>query len=362
MQRTTAGWGVASILAAGGIAASVIAGAPRHLPDSPFTTQSAAVGAAGERATAEITAISGAAVRASGPGDAPALHATLRPAAAHDRSAAAGRPHTAPVGVRPAFVPPGEQPSPIRNIALVGVTNSGGAASAWLMDTETRERASAQVGGSAFGFTVAQIRDESVLLRRAGHSYPVRLGERPIAVVGPASESVGEPAPERPTTAPEPAAAGARAGYRSSSGESAAASPAAPFSNPESLRGREAAVTRAPRDLPTGTPEPAATSPGSGGADSPDAAGDLPGSPSDSAGYSGGYTTNPQTARRRHSHLIGSATSVKSPAPIVNPQTLRRLNGVDTGGPTAATTPGGRPYVPPSARGEPVRGRGSRSQ
>jgi hypothetical protein len=99
---------------------------------------------------------------------------------------------------------------PSRNIALVGVTQVGDRAQAWLVDTASRRRATAGPGEPALGFIVREVRPESVVLIREGRQYVLRLGEKEV----PATTTTVIPAPfplrgstgRRPSAAEDPRA------------------------------------------------------------------------------------------------------------------------------------------------------------
>src|SRR5579872_4994522 len=79
-------------------------------------------------------------------------------------------------GPTPAF----GAPDPAHDIALVGVTRIGSQSTAWLVDLSSGERETASPGGSAFGFTVAKVGPESVVLSRLGERVVLRLGEKRV--------------------------------------------------------------------------------------------------------------------------------------------------------------------------------------
>ena len=95
---------------------------------------------------------------------------------------------------------------PFRSLSLLGITAINGAPTVWVRNTQSREEQRATVGGSLFGFQVAQIGAESVLLRQGSRSRELSFqyrwhGDAPIAGVA----SVEDPAGSREAAAiPEP--------------------------------------------------------------------------------------------------------------------------------------------------------------
>jgi hypothetical protein len=86
------------------------------------------------------------------------------------------------------------QPRPVpppRALALVGVTSVGDRTQAWLVDLNTRRRATLSIGETAFGYRLKRAEPERVVLTRGGQDFPLRLGEKPVP----------------PSPAPPPAAA-----------------------------------------------------------------------------------------------------------------------------------------------------------
>jgi hypothetical protein len=80
----------------------------------------------------------------------------------------------------PVVVPAKPAESPVKSLALMGLTHRGKEDTAWLVDISNMERETAEVGDRAFGFTVKEIGAETVLLSRNGTEYELRLGEKSI--------------------------------------------------------------------------------------------------------------------------------------------------------------------------------------
>jgi hypothetical protein len=83
----------------------------------------------------------------------------------------------------PAPAPPPAPVSPVKSIALMGVTHQDAGETAWLVNVDTRERELASEGESAFGLTVKEIGPESVLVTHDGQEYTLGLGEKQIPMV-----------------------------------------------------------------------------------------------------------------------------------------------------------------------------------
>src|SRR5687768_10491745 len=86
----------------------------------------------------------GAAASTANPQAAPAKPSTT--AASPAKPAAPATPATS----TPAL--PAVREDPVKNIALMGVTRQGESDEAWLVDTSSQQRETAQAGGTAFGF------------------------------------------------------------------------------------------------------------------------------------------------------------------------------------------------------------------
>lgn len=71
-------------------------------------------------------------------------------------------------------------PVPVRDVALMGVTNLGDRTEAWLVNVRNRQRERARPGESAFGFVVKRVGPEEVVLSREGRRYTLHLGEKPV--------------------------------------------------------------------------------------------------------------------------------------------------------------------------------------
>ena len=70
-----------------------------------------------------------------------------------------------------------------RNLVLIGVTQVGDRAQAWLMDVDSRTKETVSPGATAFGFRVKSVGPEQVVLTRGGRVYSLRLGERQVPTV-----------------------------------------------------------------------------------------------------------------------------------------------------------------------------------
>lgn len=179
-------WAAGGVLVAGAVwAGTILRSAPADTGPDIQTVQALA-----ERISAPPTEEPLAVVPPS-----PARRATVPPVRAVER-----RPVPAPgvlPPVTPVITPPQPAPQttrrssvrtsqtteredPVKNIALMGVTFSGGKDVAWLVDLSSRERELAGEGQSAFGFHVESLEPDRVVLSRGGTEYSLRLGEKPM--------------------------------------------------------------------------------------------------------------------------------------------------------------------------------------
>jgi len=261
----------------------------------------------------------------------------------------------------PAPAPPKPIESPVKSLALMGLTHRDQEDTAWLVDLNDLSRETAEVGEQAFGFTVKEIGAESVLLSRNGAEYELRLGEKSIPV----------PAGSQPVTSTgdgsrfgEMANAGnggfgrrgrgqgrqsgfsgfggqgrsssrSQFGGRSGGFNSASAAPSfGSSSNSSSYSGNSSGYSsnRSNRFSGTGGSRGSTGFGGNtgGGRGYSGGAGGAGGGNSSmtsqfAAGTTGGSTSNPQTARRRGARLTGDTPALPSPQAIANPQTQRRI-------------------------------------
>lgn len=98
-------------------------------------------------------------------------HTASQPASAHNSGSAdaangAEQPQTAPVL------------SPIKTLALIGVTMVGDKEAAWLVDLESHDRFTANEGDDVEGLHVRDIQPDHVILTQNGTDYELRLGEK----------------------------------------------------------------------------------------------------------------------------------------------------------------------------------------
>lgn len=70
-----------------------------------------------------------------------------------------------------------------RNLVLIGVTQVGDRAQAWLMDVDSHTKETVSPGATAFGFRVKSVGPERVLLTRGSRVYSLRLGEHQVPPV-----------------------------------------------------------------------------------------------------------------------------------------------------------------------------------
>ncbi|MGV3721683.1 MAG: hypothetical protein ACO1SX_12295 [Actinomycetota bacterium] len=92
---------------------------------------------------------------------------------------------------------------PPRALALVGVTSVGARTQAWLVDLDTRQRATLSVGESAFGYRLKRVDPERVVLTRGGQDFPLRLGEKNVPPAAPAPPPVAAALPPVVAAPPE---------------------------------------------------------------------------------------------------------------------------------------------------------------
>jgi hypothetical protein len=271
------------------------------------------------------------------------------PAAVKPAAPAPTAPST-PSGPRPAPVAPDD---PVKNVALSGVTHANNADQAWLVNLTSRDREAAAVGESAFGFTVKEIRAESVTLARGSESYVLRLGEKqiPTPIIQAAALGGGEGF-GGPGASSGPGGSGGPGGPRGFGGPGGGSPDfrsrfggggpgAGSGGNPGGgFRGSESASSSSPaRD---------GSNSGGGGfrSRSWNGSGGPGGGGSGGSGFGrGGFgfgnnnsaptsqfaagdtspTSNPQSARRRGVQLSGDGDPIPVPEAITNPQTQRRL-------------------------------------
>jgi hypothetical protein len=223
-----------------------------------------------------------------------------------------------------------------KNIALMGVTNSDGEDQAWLVNLDNQEREVVDEGGAAWGFTVKDIEDESIILARGAEQFTLRLGEKEIPVQeapAPAqamSESGrrgnwggrgGDGGSRRDRMRQWMASQGGR--WSGRSGRSwggggsnwSSSSSSSGSSDWRSRRGDRGSRSSSGRSFSAGGFNPGMGWAMSGGG------GNRRGSQTQNTGP----TSNPQTARRRGGQLIGGADPIEAPDTITNPQTTRRL-------------------------------------
>jgi hypothetical protein len=223
---------------------------------------------------------------------------------------------TAPAPPPPVYPSGGPAPedvgSPVKNIAVMGVTVRDNVDRAWLVDLETQERAVAAEGEEAFGFTIKDIEGDNVLLARADDEYPLRLGEKQIPVV----EAPEPPAATTSTTTANNVSRPNRANRRWQRRQASAVSGGRSRNRgnwSRSNRGNNRGNTRR----------------GRGGGFSPQAiaqraASAQRGNRQSGASFAAPATTsNPQTARRSGARLVGGQR-IPEPSALNNPQTRRR--------------------------------------
>jgi len=256
-----------------------------------------------------------------------------------------------PAAAPPAPAPPAKPAeSPVKSLALMGLTHRDHEDTAWLVDIDNMARETAEVGERAFGFTVKEIGAESVLLSRNGVEYELRLGEKSIPV--PASPTVaaaddngfgdgggaGSGGFGRRNRGQSAFGGQGRGSFRSQYGgrsggfSSTGAAPSLGSSGSSSgySGNRSSRFGGSSGGSFGGNRGGTAFGGNSGGGRSYMGGGGY-GSGSNNgstslfaAGTSGGSTSNPQTARRRGARLTGDTPALPSPQAIANPQTQRR--------------------------------------
>ncbi len=222
----------------------------------------------------------------------------------------------------------------------MGVTAIDARSTAWLLDTGSRSREQAPVGGAVFGFQVAAIGADSVTLVRRGQKLRLRLGERQtVNLLGPAEAGPHGEAARAAAAAPVTPAPRRSSARRSPAGESTNST--AGSTSPTT--GGNPAASRPAGSRYGGSAAPFGGAPGGG------AGGRNGGAPaSQFSGSASGPTSNPQTARRRGAPLVGGEAPLPTPGPLANPQTSRRIGTAglqgsafgQTAGPVARQLPG----------------------
>lgn len=292
----------------------------------------------------------------------------LPPAAA--LPAPAEKPAVTAAAEKPAPAAPKKPESPVKNLALMGITHRGDNVEAWLVNLENQERDVASLDDDAFGLTVKEIGDESVLLARGSEEYLLRLGEKPIPA--PAAEA----SPASASTSDGGSREGGRSGrfgsgrwgggdgsrdgssdrsqrfaeFRSRFGGGSrwsgggASPPAPPSSSP--VLGASATPSASTGSGSSGRSRgfrsSGSSSYGSGGFGGGQAfpgQGGAAGSTSQFAAGSTAPTPNPQTARRRGAQLVGESQPLPAPEALTNPQTQRRTGA--SSGPAFGQSPAG---------------------
>lgn len=213
---------------------------------------------------------------------------------------------------------------PVKNIALMGVTQQGDDGRAWLVDLESRTREVVGEGEEAFGFTVKEIDDESVLLARGTETFHLRLGEKSIPPATPESDATESQSSSSANGIGGPGGDNGRGDRR---GRFAAMM--AQMSGGRSGGGRRWSG--------------GSSNWGNRGGNNNSSRWTSNQTGRNWGGFSGGFgggnfnnrnnqnanlnrpTSNPQEARRRKSRLVGGADAIQEPAAFNNPQTLRRL-------------------------------------
>lgn len=243
----------------------------------------------------------------------PAPRPLPAPPAVARQAAPAAPPAPTPGRPLPTPLPPR---SPVENLALMGVTQTGSTREAWLVHLETLEREVVPAGGSAWGLAVREVGSEHVrLAARGGDEFLLRLGEKRL------------PTREAPPPAAQAAAPTmTRLGDRQRGGGGNRSWNPARQRTPEVRTdarswnrdsGRERNRRRESSSTPTnlGLSPRMLFGPGSGNT---------------------GPTTllrptpNAQKARRTGAQFLGGGQPLRGPEPITNPQTQRRLGGNST--------------------------------
>ena len=231
----------------------------------------------------------------------------------------------------------------VKDIALMGVTHSDGSDQAWLVNLENQEREVVDEGGAAWGFTVKDIDDDTIILARGSDQFTLRIGEKEI------------PVNEAPAASPAMSEFGrggrgggvgggddrrerirqwlaSRSGGRSSSNWAGGRS----WSGGGGSGGWSGSSSSGSNDWRSRGDRGRSSSRGfsGGGGFNPGMAWAMSGGGFNRRGsqtQNTGPTSNPQTARRRGGQLIGGADPIETPDAISNPQTTRRL-GTNSGG------------------------------
>jgi hypothetical protein len=266
---------------------------------------------------------------------------------------AAPKPPPAPV-TSPAATAAAARAEAVKNIALTGVTDGSGQSLAWFVDISNNDRQTAEKGAAAFGFTVKEIRPDSVLLTSGSDEFVVRMGDKQIPSVVAASyespESAGPggfgPGGFGPGGFGGRGDRGDRGGdfmqriadFRSRFGGGGFGGGS--FGGGRSWGGGDSGG----RSWGGGGDSSRSSSTSNGGRSR--GGGGFSGFGGGfGGGFSGGFgsrgnssrstqtaaaTSNPQTARRSGGRLVSGATALPTPQPISNPQTQRRT-GSTTG-------------------------------
>lgn len=72
------------------------------------------------------------------------------------------------------------QPTSTPDVALIGVTELNGQSQAWLLDMRTGQRERVNPGGSAFGFRLKQVANDTAILTQNGRTFTVRMGDKSV--------------------------------------------------------------------------------------------------------------------------------------------------------------------------------------
>lgn len=191
--------------------------------------------------------------------------------------------------------------SPIKSLALIGITMVGDKEAAWLVDLESHDRFTANEGDDVEGLHVRDIQPDHIVLTQNGTDYTLRLGERSAELA--AAEPV-ETASITPTDQKNQNGRGWGGrwggGGRGNSGGGSYSGGGNRFA------GNSGGFRR-----------PSFGGFGGGG---------YSGNNSASLGRLTHATSNPQEARRKGVRLVGNVTSsIPQPAAFFNPQTVRRV-------------------------------------
>lgn len=265
--------------------------------------------------------------------------------------------------------PPAVPDSPVKNIALVGVTHADNKNSAWLVDTSNSNKETVSQGERAWGFTVKDVQDDEVTLERSGQDYVIRMGDKQVQVAeasftaapgedgsGDFGDGQGQGRGRRNRSGGQNGGFGRNGGGQNSgfgnrgnfgggnrggggATNSAGASPmifgggqngGGGFGN----RGSFGGGNNYRRQASAGGGYTGGGGGGyGGGGGNTNFRTSQGGSNPFSSASSAGSTSNPQTARRSGASLVGGATGTSAPKAITNPQTQRRL------GTTSSNTP-----------------------